>query len=68
MFYQFFQLLKSIFTNLSNDEKDKIKAVLIMIIIIIFIIIMLFFTNNSNKIKQFQISPIYNNKNYIKIE
>ena len=52
MFHQFFQLLKSIFTSLFNDEKDRTEAVLIIIIIITFTVTTLISTNKLNRIKQ----------------
>ena len=51
MFHQFFQLLKSIFANLSDNEEDGTEAVFTMTVTIIFIVMMSISTDECNKIE-----------------
>ena len=66
IFHWFQQLLKSTSVNLSDNEKDEIKAVLIIIIIITFIVMISIFTNKHNRIKWLWIFSAYDDKDYIK--
>ena len=66
MFHWFFQLLKSTFTNLFNDEEDEIEVVLTMAVIMTFTITTSISTNKLNRIEQLWTSSVYNDKDYIK--
>ena len=66
MSHQFFQLLKSTFTSLSDDEEDRTEVVLTITVIITLIITILIFTNELNRIEQLWISSAHNNKDYTK--
>ena len=66
MFHQFFQLLKSTFASLSDNEENRTEAVFTMAVIIALIIMISIFTDKHNRIEQLWISFAYDDIDYTK--